>query len=228
MPTTIVTGGPNGILSAETSGDTFNGPVTLNNQTIPPLGATGAAVVYAANGVMTYVNPQGLVNTIVGSQGGLTAPVTVANTASESLLQGFSLPANDAVAGAVYRLRGWGTVSWTGTPTIQFTARLGGTAGTLLAQMPAFTLGTAQTNAPFEFEVIANFLSATTMQTLLSLSLVSATASDAASPPFIATPTSATTVSLSSTKVLQLDVTWGTAAAGNTISLLGGFTERVA
>lgn len=223
-----MTGGTNGILSAETSGDTFNGPVTLNNQLSQPATPTAGAVLYATGGLMAYVNPQGLVNTLVGSQGGLTSTTTVANTATETLLQGLSLPANDAVAGAVYRLRGWGVYSWTSTPTIQFTARLGGAAGTLLAQMPAFTLGTAQTNAPFEYEVIANFLSATTAQTLLSMSLTSATASDAASPPFVATPTAAVTVSLSTAKVLQLDVTWGTAAAGNTITLLGGYTERVA
>jgi hypothetical protein len=228
MATMIVTGGTNGILAAETVGDTMQGPLTLTNQTAQPATPTGAAVLYASGGVMTYVNPQGLVNTIVGSQGGLTTTTTVANTATETLLQGLSLPANDAVASAVYRLRGWGVYSWTSTPTIQFTARLGGVAGTLLAQIPAFTLGTAQTSAPFEFEVVANFLSATTVQTLLSVSLTSATTSDAASPPFVATPTSATTISLSSTKVLQLDVTWGTAAAGNTISLLGGWTERIA
>jgi hypothetical protein len=228
MATMIVTGGTNGILAAETAGDTMQGPLTLTNQATAPATPVGGAAVYASGGVLTYVNPQGLVNTIVGSQGGLTTTTIVANTATETLLQGLSLPANDAVPSAVYRLRGWGVYSWVSTPTIQFTARLGGVAGTLLAQIPAFTLGTAQTNAPFEFEVVANFLSATTVQTLLSVSLTSATASDAASPPFVATPTSATTISLSTAKVLQLDVTWGTAASGNTISLLGGFTERVA
>lgn len=228
MPAILVTGGNNGPIAAETVGAAVQGPITFDNQSSTPAAPTGGASVYASGGVLTYVNPQGLVNTIVGSQGGLTTTTVVANTATETLLQGLSLPANDAVATAVYRLRGWGVYSWTGTPTIQFTARLGGVAGTLLAQIPAFTLGTAQTNAPFEFEVLANFLSATTVQTLLSVSLTSATASDAASPPFVATPTSATTISLSTAKVLQLDVTWGTAASGNTISLLGGFTERVA
>lgn len=228
MPTQIVTGGPNGPLAAETTGDTMQGPLTMSNQATAPVATAGTAVVYAQNGLLTYINPQGLTSTLVGSQGGLATAglVTVANTAAESLLYGMSLPANDAVAGAVYRLKLWGVFSSTGTPTIAFTARLGGTAGTSLAAVPAFTLA-ALTNAPFEIECVLNFLSTTTAQCLLEVDLDSSTASDVAGR-FIATPTSATTVAISTTKVFQVDVTWGTAAAGDTLSLLGAYAERVA
>jgi hypothetical protein len=102
MPTTLVTGGPNGVLAAETTGDTFQGPVTFTNQTVAPGATAGAAVLYPVGGVLTYVNPQGLVQTIVGSQGGLIAAGgAITGTVAETVLQSMSLPANDAIAGAV-------------------------------------------------------------------------------------------------------------------------------
>ena len=43
MPTQLVTGGPNGPLAAETTGDSMNGPLTLSNQSSPPAAAGGGA-----------------------------------------------------------------------------------------------------------------------------------------------------------------------------------------
>lgn len=229
MPITqIVTGGPGGLLSAETVGDAMNGPLTLSNQSVAPASAAGASVLSAVGGMATSVNPQGLVSTLVGSQGGLLTAglVTVANTAAESLLYGLSIPASDPVAGSVYRVEAWGVFSAVSTPTIAFTSRLGGTSGTSLAALPAFTLA-ALTNAPWRVRAVLNYLSATTAQCLLEVDLDSSTSTDV-SGRFISTPTAAVTVSNSTAKVWQIDVTWGTAASGNTISLLGATSERVA
>ena len=226
--TQVVVGGPNGLLAAESTGDTMNGPLTLANQTAAPAATTGTATLYASGGMPASVNPQGLACTIGGSQGGLLTAglVTVANTASESLLYGLSLPSADPVAGSVYRLEMWGVFSSTGTPTIAFTSRLGGTGGTSLAALPAFTLA-ALTNAPWRVRAVLNYLSATTAQCLLETDLDSSTSTDV-SGRFISTPAAAVTVSNSTAKVWQVDVTWGTAAAGNTISVLGAYSERVA
>lgn len=229
MPyTQLVTGGPNGLLAAETVGDTMNGPLTLENQAVGPGATVGAASLYAVGGQATSVNSQGLVSTLVGSQPGLLTAglVTVANSAAESLLYGLSLPAGDPVAGSVYRMEAWGVFSSTSTPTIAFTSRLGGTAGTSLAALPAFTLA-ALTSAPWKVRAVLNFLSATTAQCLLEVDLDSSAASDV-SGRFISTPTAAVTVSVATAKTWQLDVTWGTAASGNTISVLGAIAERVA
>lgn len=229
MPyTQLVTGGPNGLFAAETVGDTMNGPLTLSNQVAAPAATAAAASVYAAGGMATSINPQGLVSTLVGSQGGLLTAglVTVANTVSESLVYGLSLPAADPVAGSVYRMEAWGVFSSTSTPTIAFTSRLGGTSGTSLAALPAFTLA-ALASAPWRVRAVLNFLSATTAQCLLEVDLDSSASTDV-SGRFISTPTAAVTVAVSTAKVWQLDVTWGTAAAGNTLSLLGAISERVA
>lgn len=228
MPTQLVIGGPNGPMAAETTGDTMNGPLTLLNQAAAPAATAGAATVTSVGGMPTSTNSQGLVSTIGGSQGGLLTAglVTVANTVTESLLYGLSIPASDPVAGSVYRLEAWGVFSSTSTPTIAFTSRLGGTAGTSLAALPAFTLA-ALTNAPWKVRAVLNYLSATTAQCLLEVDLDSSAASDVAGR-FISTPTAAVTVSNSTAKVWQVDVTWGTAASGNTISLLGAVSERIA
>lgn len=229
MPITqIVTGGANGVLAAETIGDAMNGPLTLGNQSATPVATAGAAMLYGSGGMPTSMNPQGLVSTLGGSQGGLLTAglVTVANTATESLLYGLSIPAADPVAGSVYLLEMWGVFSSTGTPTIAFTSRLGGTAGTSLAALPAFTLA-ALTNAPWRVRAVLNYLSATTAQCLLETDLDSSAASDV-SGRFISTPTAAVTVSNTTAKVWQVDVTWGTAASGNTLSVLGAYSQRLA
>lgn len=209
------------------AGGQMAGPLTLANQSTAPAIPTAGPVVYAVGGVLTYENTQGLIQTLVGSQPGITAPVTVANTTAESQLQSMSMPANDAIAGSVYKMFGWGTYSNVATPTLTFTARLGGIAGTLLAQVPPITLGTGLSGVPFKYEVFLAFLSPTSVQCMIELDLGTSAATDAASP-FIATPATATTVSLTTTKNWVMDVTWSAAAAGNTITLGAGYTERVA
>lgn len=231
MPTQIVTGGTNGVLAAETAGDTMNGPLTLANQASAPVTPTGAAVLYSSGGVLTYVNPQGLVNTMVGSQGGIQTAgiVTVNTTASETVVQSMSLPANDAIPGAVYKMVGWGTYGTTGsTPTLAWGARLGGVAGTSLTTIPAITtLAGATTSVPWKYEILLNFLSATTAQCLFELDFGTVLATGATSV-FTGTPSAATTVSLTATKAFVSTITWSASSASNTLSLLGGWSERVA
>lgn len=228
MQSALVTGGLNGPVATESTGFTMEGPLTLANQPTTPAATAATATLYSANGMAASVNPQGLASTLVGSQGGLLTAglVTVANTATESLLYGLALPPADPVAGSVYRLEAWGVFSATSTPTIAFTSRLGGTNGTSLAALPAFTLA-ALTNAPWKVRAVLNFLSATTAQCLLEVDLDSSVSTDVAGR-FISTPTAAVTVAVATAKVWQVDVTWGTAAAGNTLSVLGAYSERVA
>lgn len=187
----------------------------------------GGVALYASGGVFAYKNSAGLVNTVTGSQGGITAPVTVASTNAETVLQTVTIPANDPIAGAVYHSVAWGQYSDTLTPTLTFSTRWGGVGGTLLAQVPAITLGSGVTNVPFKFEVWMNFLTKTTVQAVIELDLGTSASTDAASP-FIATPTAATTVTTTAANAWVSTVTWSAASASNTISMLAGFTERLA
>lgn len=226
MISALVTGGSNGPVAEETSGFTMQGPLTLSNQAAAPATPVGGAVAYASGGVLTYINSQGLVNTIVGSQGGLTAAgAAITSTTSETVLQSMSLPANDAIAGAVYKMVGWGVFTSTGTPgNTVFTSRLGGVAGTSLVATANIALTASLTAAQWRHETLLNFLSPTSVVCMTELVINSAAAGAASA--YLAASTSAVTVSLASTKAWVLDVTPG--ASGNSIQLLGGWTERVA
>lgn len=228
--TAIVTGGSNGILQAEAlaSPETLIGPLALLNQAATPTAGTGEAQLYASGGQPAWINPQGLTGSLVGCQGGLVTAgiVTVNTTASETVLQTLSLPAADAAAGTVYRMTGWGVYSDTGTPTLAWAARLGGVAGTSLATIAATTLGSGVSNVAFRSEVLVNFLSATTAQALVAIDLGTSTSTNATTR-LTSTPSAAVTVSLSAAKTLVLTITFSASSASNTISLLGGMSERV-
>jgi hypothetical protein len=136
-----------------------------------------------------------------------------------------SLPANDAIAGAVYKMFGWGVFTSTGTPgNTVFTSRLGGVAGTSLVASANIALTASLTNAQFKHETLINFLSPTTVSCETEITINSAVAG--AASVYLASSTAAVTVSLTTTKAWVLDITPG--ATGNSIQLLGGWSERVA
>lgn len=229
MPNTaIVTGGSNGILAAESLAgpETLNGPLLLANQAAAPAAVAASGTLYALSGQPTYVNPQGLTGTLVGSQGGLTtAGTAITTTTSETVLMTMSLPAADAIAGSVYEQTGFGVFSTTGSPgNTVFTARLGGVAGTSLAATANIVLGTSLTTAQWRIKATLNFLSATTAECVVDI-LVNSAAAGAASAYLVAA-TSATTVSLSAAKTWVVTITPG--ASGNSITLLGSYSLRVA
>ncbi|MFI2761410.1 hypothetical protein ACH5A3_21450 [Streptomyces echinatus] len=77
----------------------------------------------------------------------LASTTTVANTASETAVGTMTIPAGDAVVGAVYRVRVVANVSFLASAQLTWRVRLGGVAGTTLATAGPTTLsGTAQTN----------------------------------------------------------------------------------
>jgi len=224
----VLTGGSNGVFQEESAANpgTLNGPLTLANQSAAPATPSGGVVMYSTGGVLTYINPQGLVQTMVGSQGGLTAAGSaITSTTSETVLQSFTLPANDAIAGAVYKMVGWGIFSTTGSPgNTVFTQRLGGVSGTSLAATANIVLGSSLTSAQLNWEARLNFLTATTVSADLELTINSAPGG--AASEYLVASTSAVTVSLTAAKAWVLDITPG--ASGNSITQLGGWTERVA
>jgi hypothetical protein len=122
---------------------------------------------------------------------------------------------------------GWGAYSDTSTPTLAWGARLGGVAGTSLATIAATTLGSGVSNLAWLAEMDVNFLSATTAQAYLKV-LLGTSNSTNATTTLTSTPSSATTVSLSTAKALVLTVTWSASSSSNTISLLAGYSMRIA
>lgn len=206
----------------------MNAGLNYPTQTTTPTTPTNGSVLYSANGgVLTSVSPTGQVTTIGGVTQAQTTTSTVANTASATALQSYTVPASDPVTGAVYVMYGYGLYSDTGTPTLTFTLFWGGVAGTTLASIPAITLGSGVTNVPFSYECMVTYRTATTAWSNITLNLGTSSATDLAST-YVATPTAVTTVTSNVASALTLGVTWSAASASNTISLLGGVVERIA
>lgn len=204
------------------------GVLSLLNAATPPGSApSGGVVIYAQGGILRYENPQGLIQTMVGSQAGATSAVTVANSGAASALATLTVPAADAVAGAVYRVVAWGYYSTTGTPTLTFAGKWGGASGTALATVPAITTGSGVSNCLWFAELLVTILSSTTATAVLQLMLGTSASTDAASL-FVAVPTAAVTIATNTSNALVLAVTWSTGSPSNTITAASSYTERVA
>lgn len=196
-----------------------------NAVTVPSVNTPGGLALYAQGGLLKARNATGLTNVLVGGQGGITAAVTI-NTTGEQVLQTLTVPANDPAAGAIYHAVAWGVFTTTGTQgTITFTSRWGGVAGTAMATSPAITWTASLTNAPFKIEVWLNFLTATSVQCVQEIDMDTSTAT-AAAAPFVFTPSAPVTVTITSPQAWVLDVT--ESVASQSISMLAGFTERLA
>lgn len=154
-----------------------------------------------------------------------TNTVTVANTTSETALSGTGvgslvLPANFFIIGRTIRLRGFGYHSSTGNPTITFKVKFGSTVvGTVTG---ASGNGT---NDGFEFDGVITCrttgASGTVQpqgkyQELHSLGLIEGGGA-----------TSTVTIDTTVSQTLSLTIQWGTANAGNTISLTNFILERL-
>ncbi len=89
-----------------------------------------------------------------------TGPTTVANTTTETVIATATIPAGDAVAGAVYRMVAYGVASTTGTPNFSMGARLGGVAGTSMASIGGSTTASGISGRPWKAEYFLRCVSA--------------------------------------------------------------------
>lgn len=205
----------------------FNGGSTLPTLSSTPSTPVGSSVLYSTNGgVLAAISPTGQVTTIGGVTQAQSTTVTVANTAAVTALQSYTVPAGDPVAGAIYNLYGYGIYSDTGTPTLAFTAYWGGVAGTSLTTFTSAALGSGVTNVPFVYEVAINFRTATSAVANINMNL--GTTAAGASSNYVITSTAPVTVTSNVASAMTVGVTWSAASASNTISLLGGWVERIA
>ena len=189
--------------------------------------ADGPCVGWTVEATRLVVRCSALTNGGEDLSGSTGAGAAVANTVTETAIQTYQLDANEVQAGSIYELSGWGSYSDTGTPTLAFTVRLGGIAGTVLAAIPAITLGSGVTGVPFRWAVTVNFQSATKAQASLKLDL-GTSATTGAETPFLSPVAAAVTVDTTTAKTIGVDVTWGTASASNTLTPLATAAKRAA
>lgn len=174
-------------------------------------------------------------NLIIGAatyRNKLSTPVTVANTTTETAVATITIPANDAVTGAVYRIKALGLGSVTGTPTMTYRARLGGVAGTQLASSGAVTSSSGITNHTWETDLYFVCLSTGASGTSRGILCVREALSVAGSAPFTVINrqdgTASVTFDTTVSKDLVITVQWSAASASNTITAHIVSCERVA
>lgn len=153
----------------------------------------------------------------------------VANTVTETILfPNVTVPANYMQDGRCLALRAIGQYSTTGTPTIIFTVRWGGVAGTVLAKTAASTLPTV-TAGLWDIDLLIQTRSNGSAGTIMANgtarihagvagTVASATGAGLITPLTaggVLTPAVAT-VDLTADTALSITATWGTASASNT------------
>lgn len=166
------------------------------------------------------------------------AGTAVANTTTETILfPNVTIPANYLQDGRCLRLRGFAAYGTTSTPTLIFSVRWGGVAGTVLAKQAANittsgTGGGASMTSMASFEIIIQTRSNGSAGTLMTNGetilytatlLTAGTVTNYGQPAPIASGSTggttpvAVTADLTADTALSLTVTWGTANAANSI-----------
>ncbi len=171
-----------------------------------------------------------------------TSGTAIANTVTETIIfPDVTVRANDInYVGAKLRLTAAGQYSSTVTPTLTFSMRWGGVAGTLICKSPAITVGSSVTAALWYLQALLEVRSSGSSGTIIGDGQVivfsttaptvgSATGAPAVSPMAnggAATPATVT-ANLTADTALSLTATWGTASASNTLTGLHYLLEWV-
>lgn len=157
----------------------------------------------------------------------------VANTTTETVLvPNITIPANYMADGRLLRMRVFGKLSTTGTPTITFAVRWGGVAGTLLATTEAITNGSGVTNANWDAEVYIQTRANGSSGSLLvwGLAHVHTAAATVVTNVFGVSgfdAPAAVTVDLTADAALSFTGDWSAASASNTITAMGYVLEAI-
>jgi hypothetical protein len=164
---------------------------TLYVAPVPPLNVTAGAA-YANLNTITDVSP---------------APQIV-------------LPANLLDVGQVLRMKAFGVLSTTVTPTIILGFYYGAVAGTALAASAAITTGSGVTNVPWEIEYEGRVRTTGTGGTIMGRGTMQLGTSVSAITfnPLPATALATVTIDTTTAKQVTVGATWSAASASNTLT----------
>jgi hypothetical protein len=132
-------------------------------------------------------------------------------------------------ASNVVHFNGWGIYSTpsSGAATLSFVVYSGGSAGTALATITAFTPTASMTNTPFLLEAWVDVYSATAMQAVIKAH-VGTSDSTSACTPYVSCGTTAGGTTVTTGSTLTLNAVMGTAVSGSSFEALGGSWNQVA
>jgi len=163
---------------------------------------------------------------------GLTAHGTaVSNATTNTAL--ITVPAatiqSNAVAGSVFKLRAQLIISAPASAgaTLAFNGYSGGSSGTALATMTAFTPTASLSSALADVEMWVNFYSTTTAQCSV-VARISSSTSTAAAAVYLAGSNSATPVTVTVNSSLTLNAVMGSAVSGSTYEAIAAYWAQEA
>ena len=148
----------------------------------------------------------------------------VHTTTTETIIfPNVTIPANYMQDGRTLRLRVFGKLSTTATPTITFAVRWGGVGGTLLATTEAITCASGAANTAWAMEVILQTRSNGSTGTILAMGevQVNLTASTVTAGVFSVSgfdAPAAVTCDLSTDTALSVTCDWSASSASNTLT----------
>lgn len=148
----------------------------------------------------------------------------VANTTTETIIfPNVVVPANYMQDGRTLRLKAYGKLSTTGTPTITFAVRWGGVSGTVLATTEAITCASGAANTAWSLEVYIQTRTNGSTGTVMAIGnvTVNLTASTATQGVFgvsgFDAPATAT-IDATADTALSVTADWSAADAANTLT----------
>lgn len=156
----------------------------------------------------------------------------IASTTTETVLATYTISANDATAGAVYKITAWGIASTTGTPVITFRPRMGGVAGASNATIPV-TAASSVANKAWRAELYVSIVTTGASGTWSGLLVLNEgiSVTGATSIPNAVTRMDGSSTALINTTIandLVITAQWGTSSASNTWTCRGFAAERIA
>jgi len=161
-----------------------------------------------------YVAPVPPLNTGTGTVAN-TASITDASPAPQIIL-----PANLLDVGQILRLKAFGVLSTTGTPTIILGFYYGAVAGTALAASAAITTGSGVANVPWEIEYEGRVRSTGSTGTIMGRGTMQLGTSVSAITfnPIPATALATVTIDTTTAKQVTVGATWSAASSSNTLT----------
>lgn len=145
----------------------------------------------------------------------------VVNTTTETIIYpNITIPANYLQDGRVLRVRAFGKLSTTGTPTMRWRTRFGGVSGTVMCDSGAITMPSAAANNIWSLEVIIQVRTNGSTGTVMALGEIGVGGVNTFNPMGSAGATNpaAVTFDLTADFALSLTAQWGTASTSNTLT----------
>ncbi len=156
--------------------------------------------------------------------------VAISNTATETVAASITIAANEAVVGAIYRIRVYGDVGFLASATVTWRFKWGGTGGTQLVQLgPTTASSTPQTNKESVLEAYLQVRTTGATGTVWAVLQEDRnyTQTGSVGDTQLNNSNSVVTVDTTTSNSLAVTLQWGAASASNTF-IAYTLVERVA